>query len=133
VEAEVKLTRKQAKAMGLEAPGRKRPKAEAAINRVASAIFEAGCASHGLPAPVAEYRFCEGRKWAFDYCWPDWDLALEIEGGVWTGGRHVSGGGFLGDVEKYNAAALNGWFLLRCTPADVESGEVFALLKRFMG
>lgn len=43
-------------------------------------------------------------------------IAVEIEGGVWTGGRHTSGSGFLGDMEKYNEAAAAGWRVLRFTP-----------------
>jgi hypothetical protein len=43
-------------------------------------------------------------------------IALEVEGGVWTRGRHTRGKGFLGDMEKYNAAALGGWCVLRVTP-----------------
>jgi hypothetical protein len=56
-------------------------------------------------------------------------VALEIEGGVWTNGRHVRGKGFLGDIEKYNAAAVRGWRLLRCTPEQFESGEIFPTLR----
>ena len=43
-------------------------------------------------------------------------MALEIEGGVFSRGRHVRPMGFLADMEKYNAAAVLGWRVLRCTP-----------------
>ena len=82
------------------------------VEPIASAFF----ASQRLPGPVAEYRFHPERKWRFDYAWPDAKVALEVEGGVWTGGRHTSPAGFLKDIEKYNAAARLGWRVLRCTP-----------------
>lgn len=65
---------------------------------------------------VAEYQFHPSRKWRFDYALPQHRIAIEIEGGVWTGGRHIRAQGFLGDMEKYNTAAIMGWRLLRFTP-----------------
>lgn len=70
---------------------------------------------------VAEHRFHETRKWRFDYAVPSLRIALEVEGGVWTGGRHTSASGYLRDMEKYNEAALNGWVVLRCTPKTLWS------------
>jgi hypothetical protein len=83
----------------------------------------------GLPEPVPEYRFCEGRRWRFDYAFPEHKIALEIEGGVWVRGRHTRGKGFLGDMEKYNRAVILGWKLLRCTPEMVKSGEALRLVQ----
>jgi len=40
-------------------------------------------------------------------------IAIEAEGGVWTGGRHTRGGGYTKDAEKYNAAVVLGWRVLR--------------------
>lgn len=65
------------------------------------------------------------RRWRFDWCWPDRKIALEIEGGVWTKGRHTRGAGFLGDLEKYNAAALKGYRVFRCTPNQIHLGMQF--------
>lgn len=70
---------------------------------------------------VAEHRFHDTRKWRFDYAVPSMRIAIEVEGGVWTGGRHTSSAGFLRDMEKYNEAALNGWLVLRCTPKTLWS------------
>lgn len=65
--------------------------------------------------PVTEYRFARPRRWRFDFAWPDLRIAVEIEGGVYTRGRHVRPGGYQGDIEKYNAAVLAGWRVLRYT------------------
>ncbi len=94
--------------------------------------FPAYCTSYGLPAPTKEHRFHPDRRWRFDYAWPAERVALEVEGGVWTEGRHVRGAGFLGDVEKYNAAALDGWTLLRTTPDRLLTGETLDMLGRAM-
>lgn len=88
-------------------------------------------AAHGIPAPTPEYRFHPERKWRFDFAWPDKLLALEIEGGVFTGGRHSRGAGMLADMEKYNAAAILGWRVLRCVPRQL-SGEAITTIKAAM-
>ncbi len=100
------------------------------IDPTAPLLFLQSCEHYGLPRPVPEHKFHPDRKWRFDYAWVKRKVALEIEGGVWTKGRHTRGEGFIKDMEKYNAAALAGWKLLRCTPQDVEDESVFELLKR---
>jgi len=76
----------------------------------------------GLPEPQRQYRFHPKRKWVFDFAWPPVKLAVEIEGGTWSNGRHTRGSGFEGDCEKYNTAALDGWLVLRFTGGMVHSG-----------
>lgn len=82
----------------------------------------------GIPTPTSEHRFHPTRKWRFDYAWPDLRVALEIEGGIWTGGRHTSGAGYQKDMEKYNQAAILGWCLLRITPEQARSRAVAELV-----
>lgn len=87
-----------------------------------------------LPAPIAEYRFAPPRRWRLDYAWPDHRLALEVEGGLWTGGRHFRGKGALADMEKYNTLAVMGWRLIRCTPTglcDLATVQTIASALRF--
>lgn len=68
-----------------------------------------------LPVPEKEHRFDKTRRWRFDFAYPKIKLAIEIEGAVWTQGRHTRGIGFIKDCEKYNAATLQGWKVLRYT------------------
>jgi very-short-patch-repair endonuclease len=76
-----------------------------------------------------EYRFLLGRKFRFDFAIPDAKLAIEIEGGIWTGGRHTRGAGYEKDLEKYNLAAMLGWKVLRFTPQMVHSGAAIDMVK----
>ena len=110
-----------------------------------------------LPAHEVEYRFALSRRWRFDYAWPAFRIAMEIEGGTHgrlvvvdhgherrngndvaikpgtqlrLGGRHQSGTGFENDVTKYNAAALLGWLVLRATTRQVRSGYAIEILRQ---
>ena len=78
---------------------------------------------------VKEFKFHPVRKWRFDYAVPEHKIALEVEGGVWTGGRHTSPKGFLGDIEKYNTATLMGWLVFRTTPDDLYKKKTLDLMK----
>lgn len=75
---------------------------------------------YGLPTPDREYKFHPTRKWRFDLAWPDQKVAIEFEGGIWTGGAHTRGRHFNSDCEKYNAAAILGWKVLRYTANTVD-------------
>ena len=87
------------------------------------------CRAHRLPEPVPEYQFHPTRKWRFDYAWPLHKLALEVEGGIWTQGRHTRGAGALADMEKYSEAAILGWRLLYVTP-DQARGLAIEWIRR---
>jgi len=66
---------------------------------------------------VAEYRFAPPRRWRFDFAWPDGArlVAVELDGGAYTQGRHTRGAGYEADCRKLNAAAVLGWRVLRFT------------------
>jgi very-short-patch-repair endonuclease len=86
----------------------------------------------GLPEPEREYMFAKGigRRWRFDFCWIELMTACEVEGGVYSKGRHTRGKGFTEDCEKYNSAALMGWRVLRFPASMVLSGEALDVLER---
>jgi len=73
--------------------------------------------------PESEFRFHPPRRWRFDFAFPDQKIAIECEGGIWSNGRHVRGAGFEKDAEKYNAAALDGWMVLRFTGRMIKNGQ----------
>lgn len=76
-----------------------------------------------------EYRFNLERKWRFDYAIPDHMIAIEVEGGAFTGGRHTRGAGFVADMEKYNSAASLGWTLIRRTPDQLLTEKTIQLIQ----
>lgn len=92
--------------------------------------FPTCCVSAGLPLPEKEFRFCL-RKWRFDYAFVTQKIALEIQGGIWRkkGGAH-KGVGAMRDIEKFSEAAILGWRIIYCTPADMRSLKVMELLRR---
>lgn len=78
---------------------------------------------------IKEHKFHPVRRWRFDYAIPTAKIAIEVEGGVWTGGRHTSPKGFLNDIEKYNTATIMGWRLLRTTPDRLCSNETLQMVR----
>lgn len=91
------------------------------------ATFALHCKAHGI-AIEREYRFHPTRKWRFDAAIPERMIAVELEGGVWTNGRHSRGAGMIGDMEKYNEAAKLGWFVFRFDGGAVKRGEAVQFL-----
>ncbi len=73
--------------------------------------FEATWRLCGGPELEKEYKFCPSRDWRADY--RIGDVLIELEGGVYTGGRHNRPKGFIDDVYKYNTAVLLGYRLIR--------------------
>jgi very-short-patch-repair endonuclease len=79
----------------------------------------------GLPAPHREYRFVPGRMYRADFAFVEQKLLVEAEGGLFSKGKgwHLSVGGFLDDLEKYNLAALLGYRVLRFTAKEIGTGK----------
>ena len=82
----------------------------------------------GFPDPATELVFHPKRKWRFDYAWEEQKLALEVHGGIHSGGRHTRGRGFVEDRAKMNEATLLGWTVLEVTPEHIKSGQLRAWL-----
>jgi len=70
---------------------------------------------HAVDGPTlqSEFRFHPIRKWRADYAHLESRTLIELEGGVWVGGRHTRAAGFVADAEKYLEATLAGWRVLR--------------------
>ncbi len=94
----------------------------------------------GLPEPVREYRFAWslGRLYRADFAWPNQRLLVEAEGGIFAKqqrngqdyGWHQSVQRMLTDMEKYNAAALLGFRVLRYSAKEINSGKAVAEIER---
>jgi len=95
----------------------------------AQALLLWQCERLGLH-PVKEYRFHPTRLWRFDVAFPEQRVAVECDGGVWSGGRHVRGGGYIADCEKLAEAAILGWRVLRVPTQWVKSGAALGYVER---
>ena len=86
-----------------------------------------------------EYRFAPPRKWRADFSivkkigkgW--YGLLVEIDGGGYVAGRHSRGTGIEKDAEKQSAAAILGYRVIRCTPAQVNDGRALSWIKQALG
>lgn len=78
----------------------------------------------GGPELVREYVFSEEQEWRLDFYHEETKTAIEIHGGVWSGGRHVTGKGFTGDRKKMNRAQELGIRVFEIvTPVDFTEVE----------
>jgi very-short-patch-repair endonuclease len=93
-----------------------------------------------------EYPFAQAmsRKWRADFfidsdkmegqpMYPAFGLLIEIDGGGWVQGRHTRGSGFEKDAEKASAAAILGYRVIRCTPAQVNDGRALSWIRQALG
>jgi len=78
---------------------------------------------------LTEFMFHPTRKWRFDYMLKDGKTAIEIEGGIWSEGRHNRGQGYQEDLDKYNEAAKMGFRVYRFSTEDVLTGKAKEFLK----
>lgn len=90
------------------------------------ATWDTLCRHNGMATvfPEREHYFARPRRWRFDFAFPQHRVAVELEGGVWTGGRHATGAGMVADMDKYNAAASRGWRVLRFSATHLRKDPV---------
>jgi len=82
------------------------------------------------PALEREYRFHPERKWRSDFAHPGSKTILEIDGAVFSGGRHTRGAGFVADCEKHLAAWLLGWSVVRLTARQLTAENIERIIRR---
>jgi very-short-patch-repair endonuclease len=80
------------------------------------------------PKLTSEYRFHPARRWRADYAHIESRTLIELEGGVWVGGRHNRAAGFVADAEKYLEAALGGWRVVRLVGSQINLNTVSRLI-----
>lgn len=81
---------------------------------------------------IAEHRFNETRQWRFDIAIPSLKIAIEYEGIMSRKSRHTTVTGYTKDCEKYNAATIAGWRVLRYNAINYKSlgDDLMMLLKK---
>lgn len=68
------------------------------------------------------------KDWRFDIAITSHLIAIELDGDVFHG-RHTRGLGFISDMNKINAATVNGWSVLRFTHTHHKHSEVVEMVK----
>jgi very-short-patch-repair endonuclease len=99
--------------------------------------FALHCRAEGIKI-IAEFKFHPVRRWRVDFVILNekagiGKLAVEVEGGSWSRGRHTRGKGFEEDCRKYAEAALLGWTVLRFSTDMVQSGEAINFVLQILG
>jgi hypothetical protein len=114
-------------------PGRRPSGGESRRRQEGNPAFDEFCKAHGLPPAAPEYRFHPKQRWRLDFVFEGW-LAVEVQGGLLTGCRHVRGAALLREYENINAATLAGFGVLFFTPDQVyQTGEALAVIKAALG
>lgn len=80
-----------------------------------------------------EFEFHPKRKWRADFHLVGKKILVEVEGAIWSGGRHTRGKGYIGDMEKYNAATMMGYQVIRFSTEQVKSGLAIQQIEKMVG
>jgi very-short-patch-repair endonuclease len=88
-----------------------RKQLEREIRETFARTFEVVWKRNGGPSLETEFKFCPTREWRADY--RIGNVLIELEGGVFSGGRHNRSGGYSEDCAKYNMAAMLGYTVIR--------------------
>ena len=79
-----------------------------------------------------EYKAIPGRRYRYDFYFPDHGLLAEVQGGIWTRGAHGRGSGIVRDYAKINLAQYHDFKVLVFSPNDIHSGEALATIEAFI-
>ncbi len=119
-------------------PGQKPKRSNAA-----ELSFEFQCRALKLPQLEFHYRFPnlagtltpKTRKlalWEFDFAFLEFDVLVEIDGGIWIGGAHSHPVDVTRNMTKQNDATLLGFSILRFTPREVKTGHAVAFTQKLL-
>ena len=93
-------------------------------------MFALQCEQAGLPTPLREYAAVPGRRFRWDFAWPDKRVLVEINGGTYAHMGHSTGSGIARDYEKSNLAVLAGWKVFAFDRRMVEGGAALAVVSK---
>lgn len=133
-------------AVSILASVERKAKGKTSANKTGEQTFDFQCRSHRLPLHIWKFKLLKSeqlprkdgknipRMWEFDFAWPDFNLIVEINGGVWMpgGGAHSHPIDITRNMTKQNDAALAGFFVLQFTPDDVKHGNAIAFTQRVL-
>jgi hypothetical protein len=70
------------------------------------------------------------KRYRLDFAHPISRVGIEIQGGVYNRGRHVTGSGYERDCRKYNLAYTSGWTIFLLTSAMAKDSFWHELIAR---
>ena len=96
-------------------------------------MFALQCEQAGFPAPLREYAAVPGRRFRWDFAWPEQRVLVEINGGTYAHMGHSTGPGIARDYEKSNLAMLAGWRMFVFDRRMVEAGAALDITAKALG
>jgi very-short-patch-repair endonuclease len=115
------------------------------VDRLLRAIWDGdrrvGQRQARLPEPLHKVDGCkiiEGRKYDFDFVYPDLMVAIEVDGGTWkrtNQGRsagHAHPARITHDNEKRNLARLLGWRVFQFDTTAINSGQALDVIRQLL-
>ncbi len=91
--------------------------------------FEAVWKRCNGPELIEEFKFCEARQWRADYKTANGQWLIELDGGVYSNGRHNRSSGYIEDCIKLNTAALLGYRVLRIPTGCATDNYISEIIK----
>lgn len=91
------------------------------------AIFDLQMRVEKLPKSQMNFQFDTSRGWMLDRAWPEYKLAVEIDGMV-----HRIKDRFERDIEKFAFALIAGWTVLHVSGKNVHNRKGVEWLKQLM-
>jgi hypothetical protein len=73
-------------------------------------------------------RSKRSKRYRLDFAHPNSLTGIEIQGGVYNRGRHVTGSGYERDCRKYNLAYTSGWTIFLLTGAMAKDSAWLSLI-----
>ena len=107
----------------------KRLRIRSAGSRLEARFLRLWQAASGPPLE-REILFHPERRWRADFAHVPSRVLFEIDGGIFSNGRHTRGAGFAADCEKHLAAWLLGWSVVRLTSRQLKTDTVEKIVRR---
>lgn len=79
-----------------------------------------------------QYKWHPDRRFKADFLVMP-DILVEVQGGIWTKGRHVRAMGYQMDCQKMCLAQLHGYSILYVTDKMIQSGEAVRTIEGILG
>lgn len=86
----------------------------------AEAILANRCERHGLPKPEMQALLIPSRKFRWDLAWPAYRVCVDVQGGMYSNGRHLRVQGYETDLVKSALVQLEGYIALAFTPRQID-------------